>query len=71
MYAVIRHWGAVVAVTEVVTEGLGLSIRYLAMYFYSDDGLVASTQPKRLQRSFGVLIDLFERVELSKNTQKM
>ena len=46
--------------------GLGLTILYLAAYFYSDDGLVESTQPERLQRAFDILTDLFNRVGLRK-----
>ena len=46
-----------------------LTIIYLAAYFYADDGLVASTQPKRLQKVFGVLTGIFNRVILQKNTE--
>ena len=45
--------------TEVGTEVLGLSIQDLVAYFYANDGLVASTQPERLQRLFGVFSGLF------------
>ena len=53
------------------TEGLGMLIEDLAKYFYASDGLVASTQPERLQRAFGVLTDFLDRVGLHTNTQKM
>ena len=42
----------------------------LAAYLYADDGLVESTQLKRLQRAFDVLTGLFGRFGLMKNTAK-
>ena len=60
MDAVIHHWVVVVAAAEVSLEGLGMSIKDLAAYLYADDGLVASTQPKRMLRVFDVLAGLFE-----------
>ena len=71
MGAVICYWGVVVALTEDGTEGLGQSIQGLAEYFYSDDGLVASTQADRLQREFDVLAILFDWVGLRMNTKNM
>ena len=47
---VIHH----VAATEVGTNVLGLSMWYLAVYLYAENGLVASTQLERLQRAFDV-----------------
>ena len=41
--AIIIHWMTVVAPTKESMDGLGLSIRELAAYFYADDGFVAST----------------------------
>ena len=41
--AVVSHWMMVVTPTDVETGGLGLMIIDLAAYFYSNDGLVAST----------------------------
>ena len=67
--AVICHWVTVVAPTEDVREGLGLSIRHLSAYFYDDDGLTASTQLEKLQRSFEVLAGLFNQFGLRKNTR--
>ena len=67
--AVIRHQVMVVIPTEAGTGGLGLNIIHLEAYFYADDGLVASTQPERLQRAFDVLTGLFNRVVLKKNTE--
>ena len=68
--AVIRHWVAVVTPTEAVMGVLGLTIIYLVDYLYAGDGLVALTQPERLQRAFGVLTGLFNRVGLQTNTEK-
>ena len=69
--AVISHWVEVVTPTEVGTGGLGLPIVDLAAYFYSENGLVASTQPERLQRVFDFLVGLFDRVSLRTNTAKI
>ena len=48
-----------------------MPIRDLLAYFYANDGMFASTQPKRLQRAFGVLADLFNRVGFRTNTWRM
>ena len=47
-----------------------MSIRDLAVYFYADNGLFASTQPERLQRAFKLLTGLFEKVFLRTSTWK-
>ena len=49
----------VVVETEEGTEILVLSILYLVAYFYAEDGLVASTQPEKLQRALDILAGLF------------
>ena len=67
MYSIIRHWVTVMTPAEAGTGGLGLTIIDLAAYLYDDDGLVASTQPERLHRSFDVLAGLFDHVSLRKN----
>ena len=59
MDAVIRSWVAVVAPSEDGTEKLGLSIQYLEVYFYSNRGLVTSTQTDWLKRAFELLVRLF------------
>ena len=66
--SVISHRVEVVAATDEGTEVLGLFIQDLVAHFYANDGIFASTQPKRLQRAFGVLADLFNRVGLQVNT---
>ena len=65
--AFIRHWLTVVIPTEAGTGGLGLTIIDLTAYFYTDDGLVESTQSEMLQRAFDVFTDLFDRFSLRKN----
>ena len=40
-------------------------------YLYANYDLVASTQPERLQRVFGILTGLFDRFGLQTNTAKM
>ena len=55
------------AETDEGMEGLDLSIWGLETYFYADDGIVISTQPERLQRSFDALTGFFDRVGLKKN----
>ena len=70
MNAIILHWLTVVALTEAGAYVLGVVIRYLAEYVYTDDGLVASTQPERLNKVFDVLTDLFDQVVLRTSTRK-
>ena len=68
--AVIRHWVTVVIPIEAGTGRLGLKIIDLAVYFYANDGLVASTQLERLQRDFDFLTGLFNWVGLRANMAK-
>ena len=56
--------------SEAGTGGLGLTIIYLVAYSYSNDGLLALTQLKRLKRAFDFLTSLFDRVGLRKNMAK-
>ena len=69
--AIIRYWVMVVEPTEDGILGLGLLIQELAVYLYADDGLVVSTNPKRLHRAFDVLYCLLNRVGLRKNARNM
>ena len=69
MNDVIRHWVMVAAETDVGTEGISLSKWDLAAYFYTDNGLVASTQMDRLQQEFSVFAGLFNQVGLRANMQ--
>ena len=68
--AVIRHWVTVATTTEADTGVIDLTIIELAAYYYTDNGLMASTQPKILQREFDVLTGLFDGVGLQTNTAK-
>ena len=61
----------VLAATEAVIEGIGLSIRYLVAYFYADNGIVASNQPERLQWGLAFLSGLFNWEGFRNNTPKM
>ena len=56
--------------TEEAMERLGLSTQDLVAYFYADDGLLAATQPRRLQRALNILTILFGQVFLRENMQK-
>ena len=56
---------------EVGLEGLREMVQELAAFLYTDDILVASPQPERLQRSFNVLTDLFNHGGLCANLQLM
>ena len=42
----------------------------IGVFFYADDGLVASTRPERMQRAFNFLADLFDQVILHINVRK-
>ena len=48
-----------------------MTIIDLEAYFYANYGLVASTQPERLHRTFDVVTSLFDRVGLWTNTAKI
>ena len=56
---------------EAGEEGIGETIQELAMFFSTDDGLVASPQTKRLKRAFNILTDLFDGLYLHTNMWKM
>ena len=60
MDAFIQHWVMVVVEIEAGTEGLGSLVQYLVAYLYADNILVASTQTERFQRSFDLLMDIFD-----------
>ena len=69
MDTVISYWVEVVAPTEYITEGLGLSIQDLETYFYAENGIIASIHMERLQRTFGILAGFFYRVGLQMNVR--
>ena len=45
-------------------------IRVIAAVFYTNDGLIAARDPALLQRTFDILIGLFDRVGLATNETK-
>ena len=59
-----------VAENEAGTEGFGYAVAEKAEFLYTDDGLVASTNPLWLQWKFDVIIGLFERLRLQTNVAK-
>ena len=68
--AVVCHW-----VTSVIADAeergeLGKEGRHQAALFYTDDGMVASSDPQWLQGAFNTLVGLFDRVGLYKNARK-
>ena len=69
--AVIRHWIMVVVPAEAGTEGLRETFQELTLFFYADDGSVASPQTERLHRAFNILTELFGQVGLCTNVWKM
>ena len=71
MGAVINQWVTVMLEEEADPEGPSKLTQCLVVYFYADDGLIASTQVGRIQRNFNALMELFDRVVLRKNLQKM
>ena len=48
----------------------GKEVRHQAALFYADEGMVASSDPRWLQRAFNALVGLFERVGLRTNVGK-
>ena len=70
--AVVRHW-VMLTVTEAETRGereREREGRHQAALFYSDDGMIASSDPQCLQWAFTQLVGLFDRVGLNTNTIK-
>ena len=68
--AVICNWVMVVTPTEAGTGGLELTIMDLAVYLYTNEGLVALTEPERLLREFDILTGLFDWIGQWTNTAK-
>ena len=70
VYAVVRHWreGLVIDTAEKVeTEREG---RHQSEVFYTDDGMVVSSDPAWLQGTFSALVAIFDRVGLRTNVNK-
>ena len=70
VHSIMHHWVTVVSEKEAVPEGLRRSIQHLVDYFCTDGILIASIQAVWIQRSFDVLVDLFNRAGLQTNFRK-
>ena len=67
----VRHW-VTIAVMEAETRGeRGREGRHQAALFYTDDGMLASSDPQWIQWEFTQLVGLFDRVGLNMSTGKM
>ena len=67
MGAIMNHWVKVMVEEEAGPEGPSQLTQCLVVYFYADDGLIASTQVGRIQRDFNALMELFDRFVLRTN----
>ena len=68
--AVVHHW-VTQSVEEAETRGeRGKEGRQQADLFYTDDGMVASSDPRLIKWAFNALVGLFERVGLHTNMGK-
>ena len=68
--AVVRHW-LHLATQEAERRGeRGREVRHQAALFYTDDGMLASSDSRWLQWAFTILVGLFDRVELKTNQRK-
>ena len=67
MDAVVRHWVAVVIVGVEERGKRGHESMHQAALFYSDYGMVDSSDPRWLQDAFNTLVGLFDRVGLRTN----
>ena len=68
--SVVREWIRQVVGDDAARSGMAEEIRNFLAIFYADDGLIQARCPERLQASFNILIELFERVGLRTNTSK-
>ena len=69
-YAVVRHWVKVTVESAEEKSGRGQEGRHQNAFFYLDDGMVMSLDPRWLQGAFSTLLGLFDRVGLKKNSRK-
>ena len=67
---VVRHWVTVVLAEAEKRGEMGNKGRHQADLFYTDEGMVASSDPRWLQWDFDTLVSLFERVGLRTNVKK-
>ena len=66
----VRQWGGLVMENEAGPEGFVHAVMEKSAFFYTEDGLVVSTNPVWLQCSFNMMIGLFGRVGLCINMAK-
>ena len=68
--AVVRHW-ILLATQEAERRGeRGRERRQHAALFYTDDGMIASSDPRWIQWAFTILAGLFDRVGLKTNQRR-
>lgn len=68
---IVRYWLSVESpFPETSRDGIGHKILDHQVLFYADDGLLASTNPNWLQKSFDSLVLLFARMGLKTNVKK-
>ena len=65
--AVISYWVTLVVGKEEVPDGFGQAVKWLAAFFYADDGLLYSPRLAWLQAALDILIGFFYKVVLQTN----
>ena len=65
------HWVTLVTGEEAVPEGFLWAIQWLAVFFYADDGILASLQLPPMQAVLGVSRGPFYRFGIQTNVNKM
>ena len=65
--AVISYWVTLVVGKEEVPDGFGQAVKWLAAFFYADDGLLDSLMLACLQAALDVLMGFFYRVVFQTN----
>ena len=60
--AVVRHWVAVMVESVEERSGRRHEGRHQNPLFYADEGMVESSDPRRIQGDFSTLVGLFDRV---------
>ena len=68
--AVIHHWVTLVEGEDAGTEVFRQVIQWLAVLFYTENGLLNSPRPARLQEALENLTRLFDRVGFQTNVKK-
>ena len=65
------HWMTIFGIVGCGTSGILKDGTEDGILFYTNEGLIESTQPEWLQETFNTLIGVFYRVGLSTNVVKM